>query len=144
MQILMPSCRQAALRAFLSSLSMPVGGGLHALDVHVGHVHARELDSRMYLAMPGDLSGPTPARMYTFSCTPSSRTLSMNSSKRVHVVDELGLDEVGAGGDLLGQPVGAPLEGIAEGVGGGADEEARLAALDLVTALEAAARRASL
>ena len=42
-----------------------------------------------------------------------------------HVVDTLGLDEVGAGFDLLGQAVDAPDKGLGKGIAGRADKHFR-------------------
>ncbi len=43
----------------------------------------------------------------------------------LHVVNALGLDEIAAGFDLLGQSMDPPLEGVGEWVGRGADEHFR-------------------
>ena len=50
-----------------------------------------------------------------------------------HVVDALRLDEVGAGFDLLGQAMNAPLKGVGERIGGCPDKHFRRF-MDFITA----------
>src|SRR5208282_3631559 len=54
-----------------------------------------------------------------------------------NVEDHLGLNEVGAGLDLLAETIGPPVDRITERVLGGADEESRVDSFDLLAALEA-------
>ena len=105
----------------------------HALHKHIGHFHARHLvphvasharglqrsDARQDVDPLVQAHLPHPAHVL---------------SELVHVVDELSLNEVGPHRDLLGQAVRAEVEGVGEGIGRRADEEARLHRFDGIAA----------
>ena len=80
---------------------------------------------RIHSAALAERSGPTPTRMNTLPSRPSSSTWSMKPSKQRHVVAVLRLDELRAGGDLLGQPLRAPVVRQSRRVLGGAEQHPR-------------------
>ena len=119
----------------VNALFLLVRGIFHAVDHLVGHIHTRH-ELFHVTCHPQRLGrGDTGQDMGLFVETEITAHLH-ETGEFFHVVYDLGLDEVGPGGDFLSQPYRSELEGIGKWVGRAAKEETGFTALDLFTALK--------
>ena len=108
---------------------------LHPLDHRVGHIHARHRAFHVAGHAQGLGRGDTGEDVGLLGQAEFAGLLH-EGRKLLDVVDDLGLDEVRAAGDLLAHAHGPELERPGERVGRRAEEELRGLALQLLAALE--------
>ena len=81
--------------------------------------------ARIQRAALAEASGPTPTRTKHFSTSPRSRALAMKLLQQRQIETILRLDELRAGGDLLGEPSHAKVVRRREGIFRRAEKDAR-------------------
>ena len=105
------------INADIDTLLLFILGPFHPLDDLVGHVHAGD----EFFHVPGHAEG------LGGRDSGKDRALFMEAEvpdhlhepgKLVNVVNNLGLDKIGAVGDLLAEPYGPELKGMGKGIGG--------------------------